>query len=367
MWSWSKWVWSWHGRDNNLTSVHEMHRQQSIMVLHCTLYHTKAVEGDDIVAHVNTMCSYQATLHQMGSKVNDENFKSILVSLLPITWDAFTASYLDSQTGNAVMTSQELVAIIHDEYNHRKTMPGAKEGQDEGNSSMTMMAQPATGLWGKKRACEEEKEKTRSKKHTCTIFFCNNHVMDNCFHKGKPKCNNCGKLGHKTPDCWSPATEKKTKGIPTKGGKRHKVEHTQQVYDVKEDEEMTDATYVAQQHVSPDDTDAITSNLWLADSATSSHILNKREAYQCFTSLHTHVKGVGNVLVPVEGKGSFELKSRVNEKRIMIVLPNVLYVPSAPNSLVLLTWLDESGGHAIMGDGTIQLYDKNQTLIALGR
>ena len=343
---------------DNLTSVDGMHGQQSIMALCCTLYHMKAVKGDDIVVHMNTIHSYQATLHQMGSKVNDEDFKSILVSSLPITWDAFTASYLGSQTRNAVMTSQELVAIIRNEYNHRKTMPGAEEGQDEGNSSMMMMAQLVTGLWGKKRAREEKKEKTGSKKYTCTICFHDNHVTDDCFHKGKPKCNNCRKLGHKTPDCWSPAVGKKTKGVPTKGGKCHKVECTQQVHNVKEDEEMSDAMYVAQQHVSPDNTDVITSNSWLADSATSLHILNKREAYWCFTSLHTHVKGVGNVLVPVEGKGSVELKSRVNDKRIMIVLPNVLYVPSVPNSLVSLTRLDESGGCAILGDGTIQLYDK---------
>jgi len=322
---------------DNLTSVHEMCGQQSITALRCTLYHTKAVEGDNITAHVNTMRSYQATLHQMGLKVNDKDFKSILVSSLPITWDAFTASYLGSQTGNAVMTSQELVAIICDEYNRRKTVPGAKEGQDEGNSSLTMTAQLVTGPWGKKRAREEKKEKSGSKKQTCAICFRDNHVTDDCFHKGKPKCNNCGKLGHKAPDCWSPATGKKTKGIPTKGGKRRKVEHTQQVRDVKEDEEMTDATYITQQHVSPNNTDAITFDSWLADSATPSHISNKREAYRCFTPLHTHVKGVGNVLVPVEGKGSVELKSRVKEKNITIVLPNVLYVPSAPNSLVSLT------------------------------
>jgi len=57
---------------DNLISVHKMHGQQSITALCRTLYHTKAVEGDNITVHMNTMCSYQATLHQMGSKVNDE-------------------------------------------------------------------------------------------------------------------------------------------------------------------------------------------------------------------------------------------------------------------------------------------------------
>ena len=43
-------------------------------------------------------------------------------------------------------------------------MPGTEEGQDEGNSSLTMTAQPATGPQGKKRACEEKKEKSGLKK-----------------------------------------------------------------------------------------------------------------------------------------------------------------------------------------------------------
>jgi len=152
------------------------------MVLRRTLYHTKAVEGDDITVDMNTMHLYQATLHQMGLKVNDKDFKSILISSLPITWDAFTALYLGSHTQNAVMTSQGLVTIIHDKYNQRKTVPGTNEGQDKGNLSLMMMAQLATGLWGKKQAREEKKEKSGLKKCTCAICFHDNHVMDNCFH-----------------------------------------------------------------------------------------------------------------------------------------------------------------------------------------
>jgi len=43
-------------------------------------------------------------------------------------------------------------------------VPGAEEGQDEGNSSLTMTAQLATGPQGKKRTREEKKEKSGSKK-----------------------------------------------------------------------------------------------------------------------------------------------------------------------------------------------------------
>ena len=51
----------------------------------------------------------------------------------------------------------------------------------------------------------------------------------------------------------------------------------------------------------------------------------------------------------------------------MIVLHDVLYVPQAPNNLFSISQLDKSSGRAIMGDGRIHLYDKNETLIAVGR
>lgn len=45
----------------------------------------------------------------------------------------------------------------------------------------------------------------------------------------------------------------------------------------------------------------------------------------------------------------------------------MLYVPQALNNLFSVSCLDESGGHAIMGDGCIHLYDKNKSLIAVGQ
>ncbi|KIM59148.1 hypothetical protein SCLCIDRAFT_68827, partial [Scleroderma citrinum Foug A] len=51
----------------------------SITALRRTLYDTQAREGDDIGVHILRMRSLQANLHQMGSKVNDEEFTNILV------------------------------------------------------------------------------------------------------------------------------------------------------------------------------------------------------------------------------------------------------------------------------------------------
>ena len=102
---------------DNLKAVHEHRGQQSITAIRRTLYQTRAQDGDDIVTHLMNMRTLQVQLHHMGSKVPDVDFTNILVSSLPKSWDPFTTSYLGSQTGAKVLTSQQFIAIIRDECN----------------------------------------------------------------------------------------------------------------------------------------------------------------------------------------------------------------------------------------------------------
>ncbi|KAG6327725.1 hypothetical protein ID866_11364 [Astraeus odoratus] len=47
-----------HQMWENLWQVHELHGQQSITTLRWTLYHMRAKEGEDIVAHITKMQQY---------------------------------------------------------------------------------------------------------------------------------------------------------------------------------------------------------------------------------------------------------------------------------------------------------------------
>ncbi|KAG6326911.1 hypothetical protein ID866_12178 [Astraeus odoratus] len=105
-----------HQMWENLWQVHEPHGQQSITALRWTLYHTRAKEGKDIVAHITKMWQYQVELHQMGSLVSDDDFCSMLITLLPPSWDHFTSAYLDVQSSDKRIMSQELIALVHNEY-----------------------------------------------------------------------------------------------------------------------------------------------------------------------------------------------------------------------------------------------------------
>jgi len=256
--------------------------------------------------------------------------------------------------------SQELIAVIHDEYNRRKA-----QGTDTGKTETAMTAQ-GKGKHTRKKFGQREKG---LKKH-CTICQRTNHITTECFYKnGKPKCEGCGKTGHTTATYWHNMTAEKSgeiKMVPTENGKQCKVERTHQVCDVQEDKEMEDGTYVTFTHVSPKITD-ITCDSWLADSATTSHISNKKSNFTDFIPIQKFVKGVGGTQVPAQGQGTVKLKGWVNKTYMIIVLYDVLYVPSAPNNLFSISCLDETGGRASMGDGNVQLYDKNNKLILVGQ
>ena len=335
---------------DNLWAVHEVHRQQSINALRRTLYDTKAQEGDDILAHTMKMCSLQADLHMMGLMVNDNDFTNILAASLLKSWDPFMASYMGSQNGAQPLLSQTLIGLLQEEWTRRG-----------GSMETAMNAKQSKGGKGSGKAKGNGKKSKERKCHICAHM---NHLAKDCFHRGKPKCENCGCFNHKTSECRV-KKDKDIKSVPTKNGKHHKVESTQQVCDIHDDEEMEDAMYATHRKHMSGDTE-ITECSWLIDSATLSHITNRRENFTSFTPLHKTVKGVEGVDVPVEGKGTVGITSRVNGHTWTMILNNVLYVPQAPNNLFSVTHLDENGGHAKMDSGITELYDKEKNKIAVG-
>ena len=306
------------------------------------------------------MRQLQGQLHLMGSCVPDEDFTNLLVSSLPQLWDLFTISYLGSQTREKVLTSQQFIMIIHDEYNRRK----AATGDVETVTTETALASSSKRVAKKRKAVESSSNEKKKACHTCGR---DNHLAKDCFFKGKLKCTNCGCFNHEASDCRSAekGKGKSTDSVTTQNGKHQKIEHVQQAHDIQEDEEMEDGTYVTNNTRMSAYTD-ITVNSWLADSATSSHLLNQLEAFKDFTPLNKIIRGVGDMDVPVKGRGTIKLNGQINGQTFMIVLRNVLYVPQAPNNLLSISRLDESGRRAVMGGGQIHLYHKNKLLIAVG-
>ena len=75
---------------------------------------------------------------------------------------------------------------------------------------------------------------------------------------------------------------------------------------------------------------------WLADSAATSHVTNQRNAfktYEPFKNGKREVCGVGDIATRAEGRGTIELKSKIDGETYIITLKGVLYIPTTQNSV----------------------------------
>ena len=106
---------------------------------------------------------------------------------------------------------------------------------------------------------------------------------------------------------------------------------------------------------------------WLADSATTSHVCNRHEAFTTFHPLTaTTVTGVGNMETKAEGRGTVELTSWCNGHKYILQLENVLYIPNNRNNLISLGKWDKGGRWFIGGGGVMTLITKDGTSVARG-
>ena len=94
-----------------LHTIHEPHGQQSILSTKCALYSTQAKEDSDIATHLNNMKVLCKHLGLSGHQIDDMEFKSILVSSLPHSWEVFTTSYLDYQGRTLGNQSAQMIII----------------------------------------------------------------------------------------------------------------------------------------------------------------------------------------------------------------------------------------------------------------
>ena len=95
-----------------------------------------------------------------------------------------------------------------------------------------------------------------------------------------------------------------------------------------------------------------------------SHICTTRDAFTDYAKLsNVTVQGVGKGQAEVEGRGTVIVNFSVEGKIIRHQLRDVLHIPDAPNCLLSISRLDDSGGHVDFRKGGCRLFDaKNQVI-----
>ena len=216
------------------------------------------------------------------------------------------------------------------------------------------------------------------------------HKTKECRFLGQSRCGICNIFGHKTDDCYSRKAKdlkrKRDKG-DRKGNKKKKKKEEMNLgeEDNEEDEEHITFSLNKNSDIQLDESeegqcfnfeepDVNTSTEynprliyydWLADSATTSHVSNRHDAFKTFQPLtDTTVSGVGNVKTEAKGRGTVELEAIYVNRKYILELKNVLYIPTNRNNLISLGRWDKAGGHYKGGGGEIILIRKDEIPVA---
>ena len=106
---------------------------------------------------------------------------------------------------------------------------------------------------------------------------------------------------------------------------------------------------------------------WFADSAATSHVTNRRDAFIIYDALcGTTVAGVGNITTRAEGRGTVKLLSRCNNEDYILRLMDVLHVPGNQCNLISLGRWERDGRHYIGRNGTLSLIAQDGKHVAQG-
>ena len=269
------------------------------------------------------------------------------------------------------MSSQQFISVIKEEATRRDTRKAEYSHQT--------VSAPNPGT---------------SKAKYCVICKHNNHNTTECRNHNKKICSICKKPGHKEKDCWFHKGKRK-RDRKSKGGanKKQKTETMNEAEDEESMQEsmqaeeitfmmegdhdalMTPADNESQQiefNSYEDNVNSTNKNDesliyydWLADTVTTLHITNQREAFVKYQPLMGKiVAGVGNKKTNAEGCGTIELESSYNSNKYLLRLDDVLYIPSNQHNLISLGRWDQAGGRYTGGGGAICLTTRDGKYVA---
>ena len=386
-----------HEMWTSLEAVHESKGQQYAMAISRTLYHTGAEEGDDLVEHLNKLKESWEKLNILNNRnfrITDTQFKSLIASSLPQSWDFFTDPYVQDRGDTAskdpktMIPSQEFIGIIKEEFLRRKNRSETTASHHSYQTTSQSNHKPLIN-----RLKDPNQTQVDNSLH-CRNCNLTGHCTDNCKWLGQVRCRKCNWFGHMAKDCRRKGKGKrKAADTSQEKGKKKQKEQTNEAHN---DDSSNEGSSSAQRSIAynnqeltfivdestaedctldtytSDDVMRIDSDLssydWLGDTATTSHITNSKQLFTTFQPIEkTAFSGVGNITTLAEGRGTVELESNVNGQTYIFKLKDVLYIPSNNQNLISLGRWDNSGGHYIGGGGTIILVAKNGEQVAKGQ
>lgn len=244
--------------------------------------------------------------------------------------------------------------MLKTEYERRRQTEAPSKVVDQtyqSSSSSTTNTRP-----NKKRKRDNE---TQSSNTTCRVCKYTNHTADNCkWLKNGGYCLTCQKGGHWTQACKS----KESNNFKRKGG-GHNTTNTAITTSGDTSKSMhVNSTMTTNSNPTPLDWYP-----WLADSATTSHIVGDKKLFFAYHEINRTITGVGGSHVNAIGIGSVLITSKIDGKSHSIRLHDVLHVPGTHDNLLSVGRFEERGGEFRAKQGRAYFYDAQNTLVLSGK
>jgi len=346
--------------------------------------------------------------------IPDRQFKVIIATSLPPSWDLFTDQYIGGGWRDAVYNPkklnsvQQFIGLIREEYSRRNACAQKAESVHQ---AITGKKCAFTAQQGNTQSTQRnDNHRAEGKLGRCKHCKHDIHKSADCLIKNGVSCEKCHKIGHLTSKCWAKPTGNEAKGQTS--GTANTAEQTASIVEVPENTSGWEGTFsiaekltenVGQRTIeteeprveeltkivetpSKDDNELIdfltddeedmkefyktyqwvynsnendkSTSLydWLADSATTSHIANRHEFFTKYKPQSSaSVSGVGNTKVVVTGRGTVVLESKCDGLTHVLRLRNVLHIPSNMNNLISLGKWEAARGEYRGRKGTVSM------------
>ena len=331
-----------------------------------TIFELRATEGSNIVEHLAKLKKLWDQLGWMmfseGSALeNDVLFKRVIAQSLPCSWNNFTNQFVQGPINlvdkdpKTCTTSQQMIGMIKHEYyliESQKKKEAKAQKKSNGPSQARCMAGPLGSNAGTSGLLP--------KKH-CSHCGRDNHNKPDCKYKDMTKCETCN-LFHNSK-CWQPGAKHpwKVKGKEPPSKKKKDLHDTGSSAQANM---VVEGKFVALQtkHESDNKIDsdvnvssgskndkAVYNYEWLANSAATIHVTNRRDAFTTYESLpNTTVVGVGGMQVGVVGLGTIYLRSECDNKVHTLQLNNVFHIPETESNILLVGCWEEVWGCSVL-------------------
>jgi hypothetical protein len=282
------------------------------------------------------------------------------------------------------LNSQELIGLLKEEYIRRESMK-----QEVTHSTFT-----SSHPYIKLSLANRITPPNTCLKPSLNGLFCKhckmtNHTIKECRNKGKPKCGQCNKFGYKQNDCWfnknskwrcekqndgENGNKKFWKEEANEGARIEEVQHI--AFPAFDDDCIMFSPSDEGQYFNFDQNDVSNSASndeqvlyydWLADSATTSHICNKRKAFMVYTPIENlSIAGVGQLKMHAKGRGTVQLQSLYKGQVTILQLHDILYVPDNQHNLLSLGRWDWDGRYYTGQNSQLTLFTKEGRGVACG-